>query len=74
MRQLNKKGRGAAYSNEYQPIQKEVTVVKANRINDETLDAVTGKLRNRLCYGGPDNLRHIPVKCLQKEPSCALHI
>ena len=48
-------------------------MVKANRINDETLDAVTGKLHNILCYGGPDNLNQIPVKSLQKEPLCALH-
>lgn len=57
----NKKGRGAAYSNEYQSIKKETTVVKVSRIHEGTLDAVTGKLRNRLCYGGPNNLRHISV-------------
>ena len=72
-RQLNEKGRSAACSNECHPTEKEATVVKANRINDETLDAVSGKLRNMLCYGGPHDLCHVPVKCLQKEPLFTLH-
>ena len=30
---------------------------KAERINDDALDLVIGKLRNRSFYGGPDNLQ-----------------
>ena len=71
---LTKKGKGVAYSNEYQPMEKpNKDTIQATRINEQTLDPITGKLRNRLCYGGPHNLRHIPVKCSQREPLCALH-
>jgi hypothetical protein len=71
---LTKKGKGVAYSNEYQPMEKaNKDKIQATRINEQTLDPITGKLRNRLCYGGQHNLRHIPVKCLQREPLCALH-
>ena len=70
---LTKKGRGTAYSNEYQPIKRKVTKVRAVRINEHTLDPVIGKLRNILVYGGPDNLRHIYIKCMQEEPICSLH-
>ena len=48
-------------------MQKELTVVKVNEINEETFDAVTRNLRNKLCYGGPHNMRHILVHYLQKE-------
>ena len=54
-------------------MQKELTVVKVNGINEETFDAVTRNLRNKLCYGGPHNMRHILVHYLQKEPLCALY-
>ena len=47
--------------------------IQATQINEQTLDPITGKLRNRPCYGGQYNLRYIPVKCLQREPLCALH-
>ena len=47
--------------------------IQTTRINEQTLDPITGKLRNRLCYGGQHNLCHIPVKYLQREPVCALH-
>ena len=50
-----------------------MTKVRAVRINEHTLDPFIGKLRNRLVYGGPDNLRHIPIKCMQQDPICALH-
>jgi len=72
-RKITKKGRGTGYSNKYHPIERKVNNVKAVRINEDTLDPVTCKLRNRLCYCGLDNLRHIPVKCLQQEPLCDLH-
>ena len=72
-RTVTKKGRGTAYTNEYQPVTREVQKPKAERINEKTLDPITGKLRNRIVYGGPDNLRHLPNVCDQKEPICALH-
>ena len=37
------------------------------------IDPITGKLHNRIVYGGPDNLRYLPNVCDQKEPICALH-
>ena len=71
---LSQKGRGTAYENEYHQIQKQTVIAKATRINDSSLDPIIGKLRNRLTYGGPDNLRHLPVKCTHlQEPLCALH-
>ena len=73
-RTVTKKGRGTAYTNEYQPVTLEVQKPKAEHINEKTLDPITGKLRNRIVYGGPDNLRHLPNVCDQKEPICALHI
>ena len=57
---LTKKGKGVAYSNEYQPMEKaNKDKIQATRINEQTLDPITGKLRNRLCYGGQHNLRLI---------------
>lgn len=72
-RTVVKKGRGTAYTNEYQPVAREVQKPKAERINETTLEPITGKLRNRIVYGGPNNIRHLPVVCDQKEPICALH-
>ena len=51
-----------------------MTKARVVRINEHTLDPVIGKLRIRLVYGGPDNLRHIPIKCMQQEHICTLHI
>ena len=71
---VTKKGRGTAYANEFQALERGVSKKpKAERINDATLDPVIGKLRNRIVFGGPDNLRHLPVQCDLKEPVCALH-
>ena len=71
---LTTKAKSAAYSNEYQAMEvPNKDKIQATRINEQTLHPITGKLRNRLCYGGPHSLKHIPVKCLQKEPLCALH-
>ena len=71
---VTKKGRGTAYANEFQALERGGSKkAKAERINDATLDPVIGKLRNRIVYGGPDNLRHLPVQCELKEPLCALH-
>ena len=73
-RPSQKKGRGTAYANEIQAVARGVMKKpKAEQINDDTLDPVIGKLRNRIVYGGPDNLRHLPVQCELKEPVCALH-
>ena len=46
---------------------------KTEYINDDTLDPVTCKLRNRIVYGGPDFLRHLPIQHELKEPVCDLH-
>ena len=48
---VTKKGRVTAYTNEYQPVTREVQKPKAERINEKTLDPITGKLRNRIVYG-----------------------
>ena len=47
---------------------------KAERINEKTLDPITGKLHNIIVYGVPDNLRHLSNACDRKEPICDLHI
>ena len=63
-RTVTKKGRGTAYANEFQAVTRGVVQKpKIEQINDDTLDPVIGKLRNRIVYGGPDNLRHLPVPC-----------
>ena len=73
-RTVTKKGRGTAYTNEYQPVTREVKKPKAERINEKYIAPITGKLRNRIVYGGPDNLRPLPNICEHKETICALHI
>ena len=45
---------------------------KCNRVNDETLDLLKGKLRNRVVFGGQDKLLHTPHQ-ISSEALCALH-